>query len=81
MTLVLHLQKKLNYFYVGLLIFSVFGIYVLRFYIFYMVAISVVGSFFISSAASVKIMIRNIIIVIFLGIATDLSGSYQKREY
>ena len=74
MTLVLHLQKKLNYFYIGLLIFSVFGIYVMRFYIFYMVAISVIGSFFITSAASVNIMIRNIIIVIFLGISMTYLG-------
>ena len=74
MTLVLHLQKKLNYFYIGLLILSVFGIYVMRFYIFYMVAISVIGSFFITSAASVNIMIRNIIIVIFLGISLTYLG-------
>lgn len=74
MTLVLHLQKKLNYFYVLLLILSVFGIYVLRFYIFYMVAISVVGSFFISSAASIQIMVRNIAIVIILGLALTYLG-------
>ncbi len=74
MTLVLHLQKKLSYVNVALLILSVFSIYVLRFYIFYMVAISVVGSFFINSASSVNVMVRNIIIVIFLGISLTYLG-------
>ncbi len=74
MTLVLHLQKKLNYLYVALLVMSVFSIYVLRFYIFYMVVISVVGSFFISSASSVRVLIRNVIVVLVLGLAMTYLG-------
>lgn len=74
MILVLQLQKKLSYVNIALLILSVFSIYVLRFYIFYMVAISVVGSFFISSASSINVMIRNIVIIIFLGISLTYLG-------
>lgn len=74
MVLVLQLQKKMNYFLVALLILSVFGIYVLRFYIFYMLAISIVGSFFIGSGSTVKTMVRNIVIVIILGIGLTYLG-------
>lgn len=74
MVLVLQLQKKMNYFYVALLILSVFGIYVLRFYIFYMLAISIVGSFFIGSGTTSKTMVRNIIIVIILGVGLTYLG-------
>lgn len=74
MVLVLQLQKKMNYFYVALLIISVFGVYVMRFYIFYMLALSIVGSFFIGSGSTVKTMVRNIIIVVILGVALTYLG-------
>lgn len=74
MVLVLQLQKKINYFLVALLILAVFGVYVLRFYIFYMLAISIVGSFFIGSGATVRTMVRNIIIVMILGLALTYLG-------
>lgn len=74
MVLVLQLQKKLNYLYIVLLVFAVFGVYVMRFYIFYMLAISVVGSFFIGSGTTVKTMSRNIVIVMILGIALTYLG-------
>lgn len=74
MVLVLQLQKKMNYFLVALLILSVFGVAVLRFYIFYMLAISIVGSFFIGLGATVKTMVRNIVICMILGLALTYLG-------
>lgn len=74
MVLVLQLQKKLNYLYVALLIFAVFGVYVMRFYIFYMLAISVVGSFFIGSGTTIQTMVRNIVIVMILGVGLTYLG-------
>lgn len=74
MVLVLQLQKKMNYFFVVLLILSVFGIYVMRFYIFYMLAISIVGSFFIGSGTTAKTMVRNLFIVMILGIGLTYLG-------
>lgn len=74
MVLVLQLQKKMNYFFVVLLLLSVFGIYVMRFYIFYMLAISIVGSFFIGSGSSAKTMVRNLFIVMVLGIGLTYMG-------
>ncbi len=49
MTMVLQLQEKFNYGALLLLLFSLFGILSLRFYIFYMVAIAVGGSFLIGA--------------------------------
>ncbi len=74
MTIVLQLQKKINYTLIVLLILCLLGIMSLRFYIFYMVAISVAGSFLIGLGTSVKSMVRNAIVVILLGLALTYMG-------
>ena len=73
-TIVLYLQEKFDYFLVAILIFSLFGIISLRFYIFYMVAIAVVGSFIIGKSGSVKSVIRGFIAVLILGLALTYLG-------
>lgn len=73
-TMVLKLQEEFSYFSVSILIFSLFGIISLRFYIFYMVAIAVVGSFIIGKSGSVKSVVRGFIIVGILGIALTYLG-------
>ncbi len=72
--MVLRLQEKFDYFSVAILIFSMFGIISLRFYIFYMVAIAVVGSFLIGKSGSVKSIIRGFIALAILGIALSYLG-------
>ena len=52
--MVLEVQKKFSYGAILLLILSLFGIISLRFYIFYMVAIAVAGSFIIGINTSVQ---------------------------
>jgi 4-amino-4-deoxy-L-arabinose transferase-like glycosyltransferase len=75
MTMVLQLQEKFNYFSVIFLIFALFGILSLRFYIFYMVAISVAGSFIIGqSSGSAKSTARGFILLILTGIALTYLG-------
>ncbi len=74
MTVVLKLQKKFSYLFVVALLLSVFGIVALRFYIFYMVAVSILGSFFIGEDTSVKVIIRNLLIIMTLGLALTYLG-------
>lgn len=74
MTMVLQLQEKFNYFAVIFLIFSLFGILSLRFYIFYMVAISVAGSFIIGQSGSVKSIARGFILLVLMGGALTYLG-------
>lgn len=74
MTMVLQLQTRFNFLAVAILIFSLFGILSLRFYIFYMVAISVAGSFIIGQSGSVKSIARGMIVLIVLGLALTYLG-------
>lgn len=74
MTMVLQLQEKFNYLALLLLIFSLFGIFSLRFYIFYMVAIAVGGSFIIGVTASAKSILRRTAVLVFLGLALTYLG-------
>ncbi len=74
MTMVMQLQQNLNYWAIALLIFSLFGILSLRFYIFYMVAISVAGSFLIGQSGSVKSIVRGFVALIVLGLALTYLG-------
>ena len=52
MTMVLQLQSKISYSAVAILIASMFGILSLRFYIFYMVVVAVVGSFLVGMSST-----------------------------
>jgi hypothetical protein len=75
-TMVLQLQKKFNYAALALLVFSLIGILSLRFYIFYMVVVAVVGSFIVGlSTTNKSIFARTAILVVlsfaflYLGVA------------
>lgn len=74
MTMVLQLQEKFNYPALLLLIFSLFGIISLRFYIFYMVAIAVVGSFVVGLTGSVQSLIRRMAVLVLLGLGLTYLG-------
>lgn len=74
MTIVLQLQKKLSYPLIIILILALYGIYSLRFYIFYMVLLSVVGSFVIGLSSSIKKMVRNAIVIVLLGLSLTYLG-------
>ncbi len=74
MTMVLQLQEKFSYAAVAFLIFSMVGILSLRFYIFYMVFIAVVGSFVIGTSASNKSIGRRMVILVIIGFALMYLG-------
>ncbi|NOT47181.1 MAG: phospholipid carrier-dependent glycosyltransferase [Acidobacteria bacterium] len=74
MTMVLQLQEKFNYLALLLLIFSLFGILSLRFYIFYMVAIAVAGSFIVGLTGSVQSLVRRVAVLVLLGLGLTYLG-------
>ncbi|HXG85366.1 MAG TPA: phospholipid carrier-dependent glycosyltransferase [Pyrinomonadaceae bacterium] len=73
-TMVLQLQEKFSYWTVGILIFALFGIISVRFYIFYMVAIAVVGSFIIGSSTSNNSIVRRSVILVIMGLSLTYLG-------
>jgi len=74
MTLVLQLQRKIDFFSLVLLAFSLFGILSMRFYIFYMVVVAVIGSFLVGASKSNKSMIGRIAVLGVLGLAFTYFG-------
>ena len=80
MTMVIQLQRKFNYLAITALIFSLFGILSLRFYIFYMVAFAVAGSFVIGLNPSIKSVIRNTLVIVFLGVGLTYLGVIRTAE-
>lgn len=74
MALVMQLQEKFDYISLALLILSLFGILSLRFYIFYMVAIAVVGSFVIGLSNSAQAIVRRSLVIVFIGIGLTYLG-------
>lgn len=74
MTMVLRLQKKFDYLSLCLLVISLFGIISLRFYIFYMIAVAVVGIFVVGSSNSPVSVLRRFAILAILGISLTYLG-------
>ena len=74
MTMILQLLEKFNYWAILLLLLCLFGILTLRFYIFYMVAIAVVGSFVIGLNTKIIPIFRNMIIILVLGLGLTYFG-------
>jgi 4-amino-4-deoxy-L-arabinose transferase-like glycosyltransferase len=77
MTLVLQLQKKISYISLALLAGSLFAIFSLRFYVFYMLAVAVVGSFLVGFATSTASIIRGILILAVIGVGLTYFGVLQ----
>ncbi len=74
MTMVIHLQKKINIFAILLLGFSLFGILSLRFYIFYMVALAVAGSFLVGASKSNRAIVGRMLMLAILGLGLTYFG-------
>ena len=73
-TMVLQLQERLDYAAVGILLISLAGILSLRFYIFYMVGVAVVGSFLIGTTNSARSIARRTAVLIVLGLGLTYFG-------
>ena len=74
MIAVLELQKRFSYIALGLLIASLFGILALRFYVFYMVAVSVVGSFVVGISKTNQGIVQRMVAVVLVGIGLTYFG-------
>jgi hypothetical protein len=74
MVSILYLMEKLRYEHLILIALAMFGILSLRFYIFYMVAASVVGSFLVGTSNSVKSIIGRAFAIVTLGVAFTYFG-------
>ena len=85
MTMVLDIQKKLSLLSIGLLLLSLLAIFSLRFYIFYMVAAAVFGSFMIGlGTKKISLWQRILVVVIvsgaftYLGLAQTASKDFDQ---
>lgn len=76
-TMVLQLQERFSYVAVALLIFSLFGILSLRFYIFYMVAVAVIGSFAVGSSSNNQSIFKRVVAVLIIGLGLTYLGGVQ----
>ena len=74
MVAVLRLQEKFRYEWLAILVLAMFGIMSLRFYIFYMVAIAVVGSFIVGLSNSPGAIFRRTAVLIVLGLGLTYFG-------
>jgi hypothetical protein len=74
MTMVLQLHEKFSYFAVVILVFALMGILTIRFYIFYMVAIAVIGSFLIGVSNSLQSVARRTLVLVFMGLGLTYFG-------
>ncbi|MFT3743917.1 MAG: hypothetical protein QM785_06430 [Pyrinomonadaceae bacterium] len=78
MTMVMHLQSRISYAAVAMLITSMFGILSLRFYIFYMVLVAVVGSFLVGMSTTQRSLIRTTVILFAVGLGLAFLGVGQR---
>ncbi|MEP6847517.1 MAG: glycosyltransferase family 39 protein [Acidobacteriota bacterium] len=74
MTMVLQLQSRFSYLSIVVLVVSLFSVMSLRFYIFYMVAIAVTGSFLIGVTNSVDAIVRRTIVLVVIGVGLTYFG-------
>ena len=77
MTMVLQLQEKINYIAIAALIFALFGILSLRFYIFYMAVVAVLGSFLVGTSNSPQAIIRRLVVLVLIGIGLTYTGALK----
>ncbi|MDQ3713333.1 MAG: glycosyltransferase family 39 protein [Acidobacteriota bacterium] len=72
---ILFLMEKLRYEHLFMLVLAMCGILFLRFYIFYMVAVSVGGSFLVGTSNSVKSIIGRTFAIVVIGISLTYFGA------
>jgi hypothetical protein len=79
--LVLRLQERFSLGLVVLLTFALFGILSLRFYIFYMVSVSVAGSFIIGTSGTRQTLIARTAALVLIGVGLTYFGVSRSAEY
>lgn len=74
MVMVLKLQEKFTYSSVIFLIIGLFGIITLRFYIFYMIAVAVAGTFIVGLSSNSQSIARRVVVLVILGLSMTYLG-------
>lgn len=77
MTMVMRLQEKFSYAAVLIIVLSLFGIISLRFYIFYVVAVAVAGSFILGVSNTPTSIARRVIVIVVVGVGLTYLGVVQ----
>lgn len=77
MTAVLILQEKLVPWVVVLLVMALFGIMALRFYVFYMVAAAILGTFVIGASRSNQSIVKRLVVLTLIGLSLTYLGLVQ----
>jgi len=77
MTMVLELQRRLSVAAIITLVLSVAAVIPLRFYIFYMLAPAIVGSFIIGASGSPRVIVRNTVILVVMGLGLTYLGAIR----
>lgn len=79
MTLALKLQEKLDYRLIALLLTSLAGIFVLRSYIFFILASAIVGSFVVDTK-SMRTLVQRVSLLVVVGLALTYFGFLRTAE-
>jgi hypothetical protein len=74
MTMVLQLQERISYVAIAVIVLSLFGIIALRFYIFYMIAVAVAGSFLVGLSNKTTSIVRRAAVLVVIGVALTYLG-------
>ena len=74
MIMVIELQKKFSYLSLLVLLLSLFAILSLRFYIFYMIVIAVIGTFLVGLKGSSQSILARILVLILIGVGLTYLG-------
>lgn len=77
---VLQLQVRANYWAIAVLIFSLLGVLSLRFYIFYIVAVSALGSFLIGAWNTPQAVFRRVLVILAVGLGLTALGVFQNAQ-
>lgn len=80
MLTLLQLLEKFSYVSLIILVLSLFGVISLRFYIFYMVAVAVVGSFVVGLNNSPQSLFRRLAAIILMGLGVTYLGVLNKAD-
>lgn len=77
---IIKLQREPRVLYILVLLFALLGVFTLRFYIFFMVAVAAVGGFLIGSKYSVRTIVARTVGIIFIGLILSYFGILQMSQ-
>ena len=80
MTMILSLRERFSYGSVLVLGGALFGIFSLRFYIFYMIAAAMVGAFLVGTGKSSRDIVRNMVLLVVVGVGLTYFGAIRSAN-